>query len=165
MNAILLSWVNTAYLLAAAVFLVPFGEAADIYGRKKVFSYGIIVYTASSFLLGISPSGLFLLTFRVLQGMGGALIFGTAVAILTSVFPASERGKVIGINIAAVYTGLSLGPVLGGFLTQYLGWRSIFLVNVPLGLAVIVLVIARLPGEWAGSQGRDLIFLARLSTG
>lgn len=153
MNAILLSWVNTAYLLAAAVFLVPFGRVADIYGRKKVFSYGIIVYTSSSFLLGVSPSGGFLLTFRVLQGMGGAMIFGTAVAILTSVFPVSERGKVIGINIAAVYTGLSLGPVLGGFLTQYLGWRSIFLVNVPLGLAVIVLVITRLPGEWAGSPG------------
>ncbi|KYK38589.1 MAG: MFS transporter [Theionarchaea archaeon DG-70] len=153
MNAILLSWVNTAYLLAAAVFLVPFGRVADIYGRKKVFSYGIIVYTLSSFLLGVSPSGFFLLVFRVLQGMGGAMIFGTAVAILTSVFPVSERGKVIGINIAAVYTGLSLGPVLGGFLTQYLGWRSIFLVNVPLGLAVIVLVIARLPGEWAGSPG------------
>lgn len=156
MDAVLLGWVNTVYLLSAALFLVPFGRAADIYGRKKVFSYGIIIYTVSSFLSAASPSAHFLLFFRVFQGMGAAMIFGTAVAILTSVFPAEERGKVIGISVAATYSGLSLGPFLGGFLTQQFGWRSIFLINVPFGLIVIALIVWRLPGEWAGSPGENL---------
>lgn len=153
LDAVLLSWVATVYLLAAAVFLVPFGRIADIYGRKKVFTYGMLIYTVSSFFSGVSPSSSFLLFFRVLQGMGSAMIFGTAVAILTSVFPAEERGKVIGINVAAVYTGLSLGPFLGGFLTQNLGWRSIFLINVPFGLVVITLIVTKLKGEWTGAPG------------
>jgi len=153
MDAVILSWVNTLYLLAAALFLVPFGRLADIYGRKKIFTHGILIYTVSSLLCGVSPFTSFLLVSRILQGMGAAMIFGTAVAILTSVFPASERGKVIGINVAATYSGLSLGPFLGGFLTQQLGWRSIFLINVPLGLVVLVLVMTRLQGEWAGSPG------------
>jgi MFS family permease len=152
-NAVILSWVPTIYLLSAAMFLVPFGRIADIYGRKKVFTYGIYMYTISSFLLALSPSILFLLFFRILQGVGSAMIFGTAVAILTSVFPLQERGKVIGINVASVYSGLSLGPFLGGFLTQYWGWRSIFLINVPLGIMVVILIYMRLPGEWAGSPG------------
>ncbi|MBU7045272.1 MAG: MFS transporter [Theionarchaea archaeon] len=152
-DAVVLSWVPTIYLLSAAMFLVPFGRIADIYGRKKVFTYGIYLYTISSFLLALSPSILFLLFFRILQGVGSAMIFGTAVAILTSVFPLQERGKVIGINVASVYSGLSLGPFLGGFLTQYWGWRSIFLINVPLGIMVAILIYMRLPGEWAGSPG------------
>ena len=156
MDAVLLSWVPTVYLLAAAVFLIPFGRIADIYGRKKVFIYGILVYTGSSFLLGVSPSAGFLLFFRVFQGMGAAMIFGTAVAILTSVFPPSERGKVIGINVASVYTGLSLGPFLGGFLTQQMGWRSIFLFNVPLGVVVMCLIVLQLQGEWTGSPGEKV---------
>lgn len=153
MDAVLLSWVATVYLLAAAVFLVPFGRIADIYGRKKVFTYGMVIYTVSSFFAGMSPSPSFLLLFRVVQGMGGAMVFGTAVAIVTSVFPAKERGKVIGINVAAVYTGLSLGPFLGGLLTQQLGWRSIFLINVPFGLVIIFFVVTHLKGEWTGAPG------------
>ena len=134
MDAILLGWVATSYLLAAAMFLVPFGRLADLKGRKKIFLYGIFLYAISSFLISISTSALSLLIFRIVQGFGGAMIFGTAIAILTAVFPLSERGKVLGINTAAVYTGLSLGPFLGGFLTQNLGWRSIFLFNVCLCL-------------------------------
>ena len=152
MDAVLLSWVATSYLLAAAMFLVPFGRMADIQGRKKIFTYGIWVYTVSSFLSAVSTSAIMLIFFRVLNGIGSAMIFGTGVAILTSVFPARERGKALGINVAAVYLGLSLGPFLGGFLTQYLGWRSIFLVNVPLGLIIIAAVL-RLKGEWAEAKG------------
>ncbi|MBU7018584.1 MAG: MFS transporter [Theionarchaea archaeon] len=152
-DAVILSWVPTIYLLSAAMFLVPFGRIGDIYGRKKVFTYGIYIYTLSSFLVALSPSILFLLFFRILQGVGSAMIFGTAVAILTSVFPLQERGKVIGINVASVYSGLSLGPSLSGLLTQYWGWRSIFLINVPFGIVVAILIHLRLPGEWAGSPG------------
>ncbi len=153
MSAVLMSWVPTSYILSAAMFLVPFGRLADIHGRKRVFAYGMWIFTLCSLALAFSPSAAVLIALRVLQGFGSAMIFGTGMAILTSVFPAAERGRVLGINVAAVYLGLSLGPVLGGFLTHQIGWRSIFLVNVPLGLFVIYLVLAKLEGEWAEAKG------------
>ena len=152
-DAVLLSWVATSYLLAAAISLVPFGRLADIYGRKKIFTYGIVVFTISSFLSAISISAPMLILFRVFQGIGSAMIFATGIAILTSVFPPGERGKVLGINVAAVYIGLSVGPFLGGFLTQHFTWRSIFLVTIPLGLIIISLVLSKLKGEWADAKG------------
>lgn len=155
MDAILLSWVATSYVLAAAMFLVPFGRIADIYGRKKIFIYGISIYTMTSFLSAVSTSALVLIYFRIAQGIGGAMIFGTGISILTSVFPVGERGKALGINVAAVYLGLSVGPFLGGFLTQHLGWRSVFLVIVPLGLIIVALTLWKLEGEWAGAKGEQ----------
>ncbi|MBN2034284.1 MAG: MFS transporter [Deltaproteobacteria bacterium] len=152
-NAVLLSWVATAYLLAVAVSLVPSGRMADIYGRKKIFTTGIIIFSFFSLLSGFSMSVSMLIFLRVFQGIGGAMIFATSIAILTSVFPPQERGKALGINVAAVYTGLSLGPFLGGLLTQYLTWRSVFWIHVPLGLVVILLVFWKLKGEWAESRG------------
>jgi EmrB/QacA subfamily drug resistance transporter len=159
LDAVLLSWVQTSYLLAAAVFLVPFGRIADIHGRKRIFVYGTATFTLASVLVGFSTSTTMLIGARVLQGIGSAMIFGTGVAILTSVFPPGERGRVLGINVAAVYTGLSLGPFLGGFLTQQLGWRSIFFAIAPLGLIVVALVATRLKGEWAEARGEpfDLV--------
>ncbi len=155
-DAITISWIATSYLLAAAIFLVPFGRAADIYGRKRIFTYGVVIYTVSSFLSAVSPSILLLLLSRILQGVGGALIFGTCIAILTSVFPVGERGKALGVTVAAVYLGLSLGPVVGGILTQNFGWRSIFLVNVPLGLLLTLFVLWKVKGEWAEAKGERL---------
>jgi len=153
MDAILLSWVATAYLLAAAVFLVPFGKIADIHGRKRVFGYGVLVYSIASLLCAFAPAPAVLIIFRALQGVGGAMIFGTGVAILTQVFPPGERGRVLGINVAAVYVGLSVGPFVGGLLTQYLGWRSIFHVNTALGVVVVAVVAWKLRGDWA--EARD----------
>ena len=158
MDAVLLSWVATSYLLAAAMFLVPFGRIADIHGRKRIFTYGILIYTVSSLLSAISTSAIILICFRILQGIGGAMIFGTAVAIITSVFPVGERGKALGINVATVYSGLSLGPFLGGFLTQHFGWRNIFLVNVPLGGLIMAFIFWKLEGEWAGAKGEKFDF-------
>jgi EmrB/QacA subfamily drug resistance transporter len=153
MDAVSLSWVATAYLLAAAVFLVPFGKIADIYGRKRVFTLGMTVYTVSSLFLALSPSAAMLIAFRVVQGIGSAMIFGTAVAMLTSVFPPQERGRALGVNVAAVYLGLSLGPFLGGLLTEHFGWRSVFWFNVPLGLLIIAAVFWKLKAEWAEARG------------
>jgi len=153
MDAVLLSWVATSCLLSSAIFLVPFGKLADIYGRKKIFLYGILIYAFSSFLSAISTSAIVLIFFRILQGIGSAMTFGIGVAILTSVFPAGERGKVLGINVAAVYLGLSLGPFFGGSLTQHFGWRSIFFVNAFLGFITIILVLWKLKGEWAEARG------------
>ncbi len=152
-DAVLLSWVSTAYLLATAVSLVPFGRLADIHGRKKIFLYGMIIFTISSTLAALSVSTLMLIILRVFQGVGSSMIFATRMAILTSVFPLEERGKVIGINVAAVYIGLSCGPFFGGMMTQHLGWRSIFLLGIPLGSFVIYLIIKHLKGEWAEAEG------------
>jgi EmrB/QacA subfamily drug resistance transporter len=153
MDAILLSWVLTSYILASAVCLVPFGRMADIFGRKKLFTYGIIFFSASSLLCALSFSAWMLILSRILQGIGGALIYATSMAILTSVFPPQERGKALGINAAAVYLGLSVGPFLGGLLTQHLNWRSIFLASIPLGLIVLFLIPWKLKGEWAEAKG------------
>ncbi len=155
-NAILLSWITTAYFLTSAMFAVPFGRIADIYGMKRIFTYGIIILTISTFLAAISPSAEFLVVTRAFQGVASAMIFVTALAIITSVYPPQERGKAIGINIMAGYTGLVLGPVLGGFLTQYLGWRSIFYFIVPLCILVLVLVWWKMTGEWAESRDEKL---------
>ncbi|MCU0646074.1 MAG: MFS transporter, partial [bacterium] len=153
------SWIATSYLLAAAMFLVPFGKIADIYGRKKIFTWGIVIYTIASFLTAISASAFQLIGSRIIQGIGGAMIFGTGVAILTSVFPANQRGKVLGINVAAVYSGLSLGPFIGGILTQHWGWRSIFWINTLLGIITIAIILWKLTGEWAEAKGEkfDLV--------
>lgn len=151
MDAVLLSWVATSFLLASAVFLVPFGRIADIYGRKKIFEYGMLIFTVASFLSAISTSAVMLILFRVLQGLGGAMIFATGIAMITSVFPKEERGKALGINVTAVYIGLSLGPFIGGFLTQHFGWRSIFIATIPMGLIIIVFIRWKI-GEWAETK-------------
>jgi EmrB/QacA subfamily drug resistance transporter len=153
MDAISLGWVATAYLLASAMFLVPFGRVADIYGRKKIFAVGILTFTVASFFMVLCRSGTMLIGLRVIQGFGSAMIFGNGVALLTSIFPAQERGKALGISVAAAYLGLSVGPFLGGLLTLHVGWRSIFLVNVPLGLTVVALVSFKLREEWAEARG------------
>jgi EmrB/QacA subfamily drug resistance transporter len=152
MDAILLGWIATSYLLSAAVFMVPFGKIADIYGMKKVFFIGLFIFTASSLVAFFAPSSTILIGSRVLQGIGSAMIFGTGTAILVNVFPLQERGKILGINAASVYLGLSMGPFLGGLLTQYFGWRSLFLINVPLGLIPLALGLWKLKGEWAGAR-------------
>ena len=152
-DAILLSWISASFLLTSAIFTLPFGRIADIYGLKRIFTYGIITYAIFSFLSGIAPSAILLILFRAFQGIGASMMFGTGIAILTSVFPLAERGKALGINLAGVYFGLSIGPFLGGIMTQYLGWRSIFFLNVLLGLIVISFVFLRLKGEWAECIG------------
>ncbi len=152
-DAIVLSWIPTSFLLAAAMVAVPFGRVADIYGMKRIFRYGVTLFTLASLLSAFAPSAFFLIAFRVMQGIAGGMIFVTGLAIITSVYPPGERGKAIGINIATIYIALSLGPVLGGIMTQYLGWRSLFFAMIPLGLTILVVIWWRLDGEWAASRG------------
>ena len=159
MDAVSLGWVATAYLLTSAMFLVPFGRLADIRGRKMIFLSGNALFSVISILLAMSTSGAMLIGLRVIQGVGGAMIFATAMALLVSVFPPQERGKVLGLNVAAVYIGLSLGPFVGGLLTQYATWRSIFLVNVPLAIVTITFTHWRLRDDVVEARGEKFDLL------
>jgi EmrB/QacA subfamily drug resistance transporter len=152
-SAIGLGWVISSFILSSAIFLLPFGRLADIIGRKKVFSTGIMLFTVSTFLIIFSQSITSLIILRVFQGLASAMIFGTSLAIITSVFQPGERGKAMGINITAVYLGLSLGPVIGGILTQYFGWRSIFAFLVPFGIISLILINRKIKTEWSDSAG------------
>jgi EmrB/QacA subfamily drug resistance transporter len=129
-------WVPTAYLVALAVLILSVGRLSDIRGRKPIFILGFVVFVVGSFLCSIALSGGQLIVFRVVQGIGAAFFGATSAAIITDTFPRSERGKALGINAMAVYIGLSLGPPLGGALTAAFGWRSIFYINIPIGIVV-----------------------------
>jgi EmrB/QacA subfamily drug resistance transporter len=165
LDAVTLSWITTSYLLTISVFLVPFGKLADIRGRKRVFLAGITLFSCASLLVSFSTGAFWLIAFRLLQGAGCAMIFGTSLAILSSVYPPGERGKALGITIAAVYVGLSLGPFLGGIMTETLGWRSIFLVNVPLGIACVFLTLRKVPAEWREAAGERFDYAGSLLWG
>ena len=152
-NAISLGWVISSFILTSAIFLLPFGRLGDIIGRKKVFTLGILLFTVSTFLILFAHSIISLIILRIFQGFSSAMIFGTSMAILTSVFQPGERGRAIGINITATYLGLSLGPVIGGLLTHYLGWRSIFAFLVPFGIISLILIQRKIKTEWAEAIG------------
>lgn len=159
LDAVAMNWASLAFLLSSAVFLIPFGKLADMHGRKRVYTLGIAVFTLSSALLAACPSSAAIVPLRALQGIGSAMVFGTGVAILVSSSSPAERGSTLGIYSASVYAGLSVGPFLGGYMTQNLGWRSIFVFNVVLGLSIILLTIARMRGEWRedGEKRFDLM--------
>ncbi|MEM2190585.1 MAG: MFS transporter [Archaeoglobaceae archaeon] len=152
LDAIFLAWITTAFLLSTAMFLVPMGRLGDIKGRKSLFVLGLLIFTLSSLLCSLAISGESLVVFRFLQGIGSAMIASTGVAMLTSAYPPQERGKVIGINTSAVYVGLSSGPILGGLITQHLGWRALFL--FPLFIAFFaIFAILKVKQEWAEAKG------------
>ncbi len=155
-DAVTLSWVTTAYLLAAAVFLVPMGRIADIRGRRKVFLAGMVGYTVVSALCTFAASQGMLIALRALQGFSDAMMFGTATAIVTSVYPPEQRGRALGITVASVYSGGALGPFVGGFLTQLAGWRSIFWLTTFLGVVVVAMTLWKMRGEWAEARGQKM---------
>jgi EmrB/QacA subfamily drug resistance transporter len=134
-------WVQAGYLLTYTLMLVPSGRTADQLGRLRVWRTGIAVFAVTSLLTGLSVDNAWLLVSRSLQGIGAGMITGTATALVSTVFPAAERGRAIGINVTAVYLGLSTGPLIGGLLVSSLGWRWVFFVNVP--VAAITLLVAR----------------------
>ena len=127
-------WVVIGYLVVIAASLLTFGRLADIVGRERVWIAGLGVFTVGSALSGLAPSLPLLVTARAIQGIGAALIFAPALALIVDVFPVSQRGQALGMNALIVSLGVTAGPTLGGLITEALGWRWIFFVNVPLGL-------------------------------
>lgn len=155
-NVVSLGWVATAYVLGLTICVMPFGRLADIRGRGRIYAIGVGLFTLASALCGLAPSLNGLIAMRIAQGVAAAMMAGNSIALLTSVFPANERGKVLGINTGTVYIGLSVGPSLGGFLVQHLGWRSAFFVNVPIGIIVVLLALFKLQRETIEAKDEKL---------
>ena len=147
MNPVQLSWVTLALTLTLVMFTIPFGRLADIIGRKKIFTMGLVIFAISTLWLALANSPLMLISVRVIQGISLAMIWGTGVALLIAAYPANERGKVLGLSVAAVYLGASIGPTLGGILTQYFGWRSIFYFTLIPQIPALVLLFTKIKGE------------------
>ncbi|MDD1743626.1 MAG: MFS transporter [Methanomassiliicoccales archaeon] len=160
-------WVPTGYLVALAVLILSMGRLSDIRGRKPIFIAGFAIFVIGSFLCSIAQSGEELIAFRILQGVGAACFGATATAIVTDVFPRNERGKALGINAMAVYIGLSAGPPLGGILTQAFGWPSIFYINIPIGIVVILLATFKMKESILAPKKErfDLLGLLTFSVG
>ncbi|MCB8965124.1 MAG: MFS transporter [Bacteroidales bacterium] len=162
LNAITMSWVAMSYLLSSAVFLVPFGKLADIVGRKRIFFWGNLILAASSGLCALSPTGSLLIVFRVIQGIGSSMVFATGIALLTSVFPSSERGKAIGLNVTAVYIGLSSAPIIGGYMISWLNWQSLFYGPILIGLISAIASRIGIRTEWAEAKNEKFDYKGTL---
>jgi MFS family permease len=153
MEAVLMAWVGTMYFLSIAMVQVPFGRLADIYGRKKLFVIGLVVTVLASFMGAIANSVPLLFISLALMGAGSGIMFNNSISILTSVFPADRRGRALGISTAGTYTGLSLGPYIGGALTETFGWQSMFILSGIMSIVLLALVFYALKGEWHEAQG------------
>ncbi len=158
MGAVSLTWIATAYLIATAMFQIPFARLADIVGRRKIFLTGLVIFAVCSMLCGFAMSGTMLIIVRFLDGMGSAMMFGTNIAIISSLFPPEKRAKALAVNTAVVYAALAAGPFFGGMLTHYFGWHSIFFVAAGVAVVVLVLALLMLRGEWVEARGERFDF-------
>lgn len=157
LGAVTLSWMITSFLLATGMFLLPVGRWGDLTGIRRLFKLGVIIFTLSSMLCSIAGSGLWLIVFRFLQGIGAAFTNTTGSAILVSAFLPQYRGRVLGISVSSVYLGLAFGPLVGGFLTQFLGWRSIFIVASVFGIITTIVAFLFLDkDETTDSKGKKI---------
>jgi EmrB/QacA subfamily drug resistance transporter len=145
-----IEWVVVAYLLVVGSLLLPFGRLGEVLTFKRVYLVGFAVFTLASICCGGSPNVSALTAFRIVQGVGAAMIMAMGPAIVAQTFPAGERGRALGLNGVSVSIGLSLGPALGGVLTQVATWRAIFLINAPIGLLAILWAARVLPSETSG---------------
>lgn len=147
-NATLSGWIPTSYMLSTAIFQIPCAKLADMIGRRTVFIWGLILFILFSVLSGLAFSVESLIVYRFLSGIGSAMIFGTSAAILMSAIPLQKRGQALGINAATVYFALAAGPFLGGILTQYLGWQSIFYVSAFIAFLVLIGTFFAIKEDW-----------------
>ncbi len=155
-DAPLLSWVNTSYMLASAALLLPLGRLADLRSLRGLFVFGNLAFAAVTAAVAVAHSQGLLLALRLVQGAAGAVPLAASMPLLISTWPPAKRGRAVGVNIAGVYTGLSVGPALGGFLTQSFGWHSIFFLTAGIALTIGVVAAIYLPRDQAAPTAGKL---------
>lgn len=148
LDAVTSGWIPTSYMLSTAILQIPCARIADMIGRRKVFICGVILFTIFSILSGLATTGASLIVYRLLTGVGSAMMFGTSTAILTSSVPAEKRGSALGTISATVYFSLAAGPFIGGLLTQYLSWHSLFFVSAFVSLIVTIGAFFVIKDDW-----------------
>jgi EmrB/QacA subfamily drug resistance transporter len=151
-NAKMVSWLPTLFIVSSVIFMLPAGKLADNYGRKRIYTYGLGLNAFASLMCGIGTSIEWVLFWRCVQGAAAAMLFGTGIAIITSVTPPHKRGAALGIATACIYIGLTVAPAVGGWLTESWGWRSVFFFQVPIVLGLLLLIKMRLSGEWKNDE-------------
>jgi EmrB/QacA subfamily drug resistance transporter len=139
-----LQWVVDAYSLTLAAFLLTAGVAGDIYGRRKIFAVGLVVFSAASLVCGLSTSPLMLNLARAVQGVGGAIMFATSLALIAAAFTGRDRGTAFGVYGAVIGGAVAIGPLIGGAITSGIGWRWIFFVNVPIGAIAVFITFTQI---------------------
>jgi MFS family permease len=137
-----LEWTVNAYTLSFAVLLVTGGRLGDIFGRRRMFLFGVVVFGLSSAFIGLSQSEAWLVAGRVAQGVGAAFMMPATLSIIANAFPPHERGKAIGTWAGVSAMALAIGPVVGGFLVEHVSWQSIFFLNVPVAVIAVVVTLA-----------------------
>ncbi len=142
-----LQYVVSAYVMMNAVLLVPFGRLADLYGRRPLFQIGMVTFLAAHLVCAFAPNGWVLIAGRGAGGVAASMFFSNTIAILSSVFDRSERGRILGMNVSITYIGLTVGPFIGGFLTSWWGWRSVFVSVIPLTVIGLGLAWWKLPRD------------------
>lgn len=168
-NVATIEWVVTVYLLVLSGLLLSFGRLGDLRGHRSIYIWGFGIFILSSALCGVAWSAAALVVFRGLQAVGGAMLASNSPAIVTGNFPAEQRGRAFGLISTMTYLGLTVGPSLGGFLTQTFGWRTVFYINVPVGLLALTLGLLFIPKDSPAESGKrfDLagavVFLAALT--
>jgi EmrB/QacA subfamily drug resistance transporter len=148
-------WVPMIYLLMISSLLLTYGRLGDIIGYRRIYLSGLAGFIFSSALCGLSRSIEMLIACRAIQGITAGMMMAVAFAIVVAAFPPSERGKALGINATSIAVGLAIGPTLGGFVATYLGWRFIFYINIPIGIAGLLLATEVIPGP--GSTGEERV--------
>ena len=155
-SAAAIGWVITAYMLVCAAAAVPFGRAADMTSRKKILVTGIFTFAAASLAATFSLGFAMMMILRVLQGIGASMIFATKDAVLISLFPGTERGRVLGLSVASTYMGLAAGPVIGGIVNHYMGWRAIFVITFAISVFSGIIAVRKLTDSRAESISKSL---------
>lgn len=151
-------WVVLSYLLVVTALILGVARLGDMFGKKQLYTGGLVLFTIGSVLCGLAPNIDWLIGFRAVQGLGAVMVTALGAALVTEVFPAHERGRAIGIIGSAVSVGIALGPSLGGLLLGWAGWRSIFLVNLPIGIVAVVIVAMFMPASATSTEPQRFDF-------
>ncbi|MBK5233431.1 MAG: MFS transporter, partial [Thermoleophilia bacterium] len=151
-----LEWIVNGYTLSLAVLLVVGGRMGDIFGRRKLFVFGVILFTFASMTAGFAPTNSAVVASRVVQGVGAAFMMPGTLSIISDAFPPAQRGKAIGTWAGVSALALAVGPVLGGFLTEYVSWRAIFFINLPVGILAVLAALFIVKESRDSAVGRQV---------